>query len=93
MSKIDGLNTYNTVVIGRSIGSGGACYLANHKGIKNLVLISPFTTIPKVAKDFAGCFGALVRTHFSNEEEIRNYKGNLLVIHGKIDEVIAHKHG
>jgi hypothetical protein len=42
-------NGDNTIVIGRSIGSGGACYLSSKKKINNLVLISPFSTIPYVA--------------------------------------------
>jgi hypothetical protein len=36
-------------IIGRSIGSGGATFLANRKDASKLILISPFTTIPKVA--------------------------------------------
>ena len=68
LSKIHGLTTKNTVIIGRSIGSGGASYLANRKNIQNLILISPFTTIPEVAKDFVGCIGCIVKTHFNNEE-------------------------
>ena len=57
----------NTVVLGRSIGSGGATYLAVHKKLRNLALISPFSSIPKVAVDFAGCAGKLlVKNHFDN---------------------------
>lgn len=66
LSKINGLTPENTVVIGRSIGSGGASYLAKRKKIHNLVLISPFSTIPSVAKDFVGCLGCIVKTHFNN---------------------------
>lgn len=88
------VNSTNTIILGRSIGSGGACYLAAHKNIRNLALISPFSTIPNVAADFAGCFGKyLVKEHFNNLEEISNYDGRLLIIHGKMDEVIAFRHG
>ena len=46
-----------------------------------------------MAKDFVGCLGCFVKEHFNNLEEIRNYNGGLLVIHGRVDEVIAFKHG
>lgn len=87
------INTQNTIVIGRSIGSGGASYLASRKKISNLVLISPLSKITEVAVDFVGCLGKCVIQHFDNIEEISNYTGNLLVVHGKIDEVINHRHG
>ena len=79
------INRENTIVIGRSIGSGGASYLACQKNIRNLVLISPFSNIPSVATDFVGCIGKIVKCHFDNEEEIQNYNGRLLIIHGKSD--------
>lgn len=40
-----------------------------------------------------GCVGCLVKQHFNNVEELTHYHGNLLVIHGKMDEVINHRHG
>lgn len=93
-NKTPVVNSSNTVIIGRSIGSGGACYLASRKNLQHLVLISPFSTIRTVAQDFVGCLGkCLLKEHFNNIEEIENYKGRLLVIHGKMDEVIAFRHG
>ena len=52
--------------MGRSIGSGGACYLANRERIQNLILVSPFSTISSVAKDFVGILGCIVKDHFHN---------------------------
>lgn len=60
------INTKNTIVLGRSIGSGGACYLASRKRIERLALVSPFSTIPNVATDFVGCTGKIVKCHFDN---------------------------
>lgn len=87
------ISSNNTVILGRSIGSGGACYLASRKNLRNLILISPFSTIPNVAKDIVGCAGSCIKCHFNNIEELREYYGNLLIIHGKVDEVIHFKHG
>jgi hypothetical protein len=55
-------------VMGRSIGSGGASYLAGNRSIPLLVLMSPFDTIKKVAKEMLGCLGGVVKQHFNNEE-------------------------
>jgi hypothetical protein len=53
-------------VMGRSIGSGGATYLASNRHIPLLILISPFDNIRSVAIDHAGCIGCLVKQHFDN---------------------------
>jgi hypothetical protein len=53
--------------MGRSIGSGGASYLAGHRSIPLLVLMSPFDTIKKVATSIVGCMGCIIKQHFNNE--------------------------
>ncbi len=55
-------------VIGRSIGSGPAVYLAANKPVTILILISPFDSIKKVSKEIFGCMGTIVKEHFNNEE-------------------------
>jgi hypothetical protein len=40
-----------------------------------------------------GCIGFMVKNHFSNSESILTHSGDLLVIHGRIDEVIKFGHG
>lgn len=46
-----------------------------------------------MSSDIAGCMSCILKQHFNNLEEISKYNGNLLIIHGKIDEVIGHRHG
>ena len=53
--------------MGRSIGSGGASYLAGHRNIPLLILMSPFDSIRKVATRWVGCLGCLIKQHFNNE--------------------------
>lgn len=57
------------------------------------MLVSPFDTIRKVSVGLVGCVGYIVKNHFSNEESVLTHEGDLLVIHGKRDEVIAFRHG
>ena len=61
--------------------------------MNNLILISPFSDIPSVSADFVGCVGRIVKCHFDNMEELKNYNGRLLVVHGRSDEVINCRHG
>ena len=60
-------NREDIYVMGRSIGSGGASYLAGNRSIPLLVLMSPFDTIKKVATSLVGCMGCLIKQHFNNE--------------------------
>lgn len=53
-------------VMGRSIGTGPATYLANQMKTPNLILISPFDQISSVAESHVGCLGKLLKNHFNN---------------------------
>ncbi len=53
-------------VMGRSIGSGGASFLAGNRRIPLLILMSPFDSIKKVAESIVGCMGCIVKQHFNN---------------------------
>ena len=79
--------------MGRSIGTGGASYLAGNRNIPLLVLMSPFDSIKNVATGMVGCMGCILKQHFDNKSEIIKFNGRLLVIHGEADEVIAVGHG
>jgi hypothetical protein len=83
-------------VIGRSIGSGPACHLATAIKSDQLVLISPFDSISLVAREKLesfGCISLIIHDHFDNTKEMKKYNGNLMVIHGKKDEVISIDNG
>jgi len=52
------VNYQNILVVGRSMGTGAATYLASKRKIGALVLISPFTSIKDLIRDRAGSFAA-----------------------------------
>jgi len=52
------VNYQNILVVGRSMGTGAATYLASKRKIGALVLISPFTSIIDLIRDRAGSFAA-----------------------------------
>jgi alpha-beta hydrolase superfamily lysophospholipase len=65
-------NNFNKLILmGRSLGSGVASYIADNYPVACLILISPFTSIKDVAKNMFGFLGsALIKQRFNNMERI-----------------------
>ena len=81
------------LVMGRSIGSGPATYIAQKFKPAALILISPFTSIKEVAKSMYGFVGALfVKDRFDNLERMKHLSSPVLLIHGKIDKTVPWEH-
>ena len=72
------------LIMGRSIGSGPATYIAQKFKPAALLLVSPFTSIKEVAKSMYGFVGALlVKDRFDNLERIKHVTCPVLLIHGR----------
>ena len=89
-----GYDITNTIVIGRSIGTGVAVEMATRfPALKGLVLISSFSSIREVAQGIAGSVSKyFVPDAFRNYELIKQIKCPTLFIHGKRDELIPYTH-
>ena len=85
----EGYAPEDIVVAGRSIGSGPACYLAEKYPVGGLVVVSGFTTIPRVATRI----GLFPVEPFPNIRRLGNVRCPILIIHGDEDEVIPASHG
>ena len=77
----------NVVVLGRSIGSGPATYLAmNNRGLAGLILESPFSGIDDAADAFwyfrIYPAALILRTHFDNLTKISSVRVPLLLTIG-----------
>lgn len=80
-------------VMGRSLGSGPACWVAKNYDIAGLILISPFISIKEVANHHYGVFGGLlIKNRFNNLENIKEIKCPALIIHGIQDEIVPVRH-
>jgi hypothetical protein len=85
-----GIPIGNVFVLGRSIGSGPATYLAlKHQGLAGLILESPFSSIDDAA---AGSWilriyaiGLMLRTHFDNLSKIGSVGAPVLIVSGTVD--------
>ena len=83
----------NIIIFGRSIGSGPATYLASKREVGALILMSAFTSIRDVVKDFAGKWAQyLIKQRFNNLEAIRNVSCPIFLIHGQRDKLIPYSH-
>ena len=77
-------------ICGRSIGTSPAIYLASNINPQALILISPFTSIKNIGKDFFLSF--LVEEIFKSNEYAKKIKCPVLIIHGKKDILINYYH-
>ena len=80
----------NVIVLGRSIGSGPATYLAmNNRGLAGLILESPFSSIDDAANAFwyfrIYPASLILRTHFDNLTKISSVRVPLLIVSGTED--------
>ena len=80
------------ILYGRSIGGGAVCALLKERPAAALILMSTFTSIRSFAiRYLAPAF--LIRDPFDNLAAVSKYKGPVLILHGKHDEVIPYHHG
>jgi len=78
-----GFDYHDILVMGRSIGSGPAIFVAAHFKVGALALISPFLSICKLVEDKYGWLcSMLLEERFSNESLIAHVQSPILIIHG-----------
>lgn len=76
-------------VLGRSIGTGPAVYLASQKKPQALILISPFKSIKSIKGGFLGFF---LLDIFKSIDIIGKVTSPILFIHGRNDHLIEYTH-
>lgn len=90
-----GIGPKKLVIVGISIGAGPASYLAKKTSPQALVLFSPYTSIPDVAKEMPvfGVWHFLVWNVFPVRSFLSQLDATCLVIsHGKRDTTISFAH-
>lgn len=94
----EGYSPNEIISFGRSIGTGMASYLATQRRVSRLILLAPYTSIKDLTKEKLGCFGTVAtccmpqRINFQNIYNLQEIDCPLLMIHGKMDEVIPCEH-
>lgn len=77
------------IVYGRSVGGGSAVDLASRKPVAGLIIESAFTSAFRVVVPFP----ILPFDKFNNLDKIKKVKCPVLVMHGKLDDIIPFEHG
>lgn len=77
-------------VIGRSLGSGVASYVASRRPVERLALVTPFDSLAAVAQSHYRVFPVrwLMRDSYDSTRYLPQYRGPLLVLRAGRDEVI-----
>jgi len=83
-------NNKKMILMGRSIGSGVASYLATKVKCDKLILITPFDSIENIAKKFYPIYptSILLKHKFPSYKYIQNVKIPILILAAEYDEVI-----
>lgn len=90
-----GVNEQDIILMGRSLGTGVATFLATEYEVAALVLISPYSSLPDVAAEHYPYFpvSLLMRDRFNNMDKIEKITAPLLVFHGELDRTIPLSYG
>lgn len=77
-------------VIGSSLGSGVASYVASKRPVSRLVLVAPFDSLVAVGQAHYPIFPVrwLVKDRFDSVEHLHGYKGEVMVIRAGQDTVV-----
>lgn len=77
-------------VIGRSLGSGVASYVASRRPVERLALVTPFDSLAAVGQSHYPAFPVrwLMRDRYESTRYLSLYRGPLLVLRAGRDEVI-----
>ena len=84
-------------VVGRSLGSGVATYLASVREVQRLVLVTPFDSLVNVAREHFRWLpvGLLLRDRFESVERVRagRIRAQTLIVIANADEVVPAARG
>lgn len=77
-------------VIGRSLGSGVASYVAGQRPVERLALVTPFDSLSETAQAHYNWLPTrwLVRDRYDSIAHLRGYFGPILVVRASADDVI-----
>ena len=83
----------NITVIGRSLGTGVAVYLASVRNVDRLILITPYDSIENVAQSHFPIFpiGILLKDKFDSASRVKSVSARTLVLIAEHDKTIPRR--
>ena len=87
------INPDKIYLIGRSIGSSIAAYVASQRRVGGLILITPYDSIANLAPKFLRFFPIkeYLEGYFNTSKHLEHVKGKFLIIAAGSDEIIPRK--
>ncbi len=81
-------------VIGRSLGSGVATYLAANRSISKLALITPFDSIESIAQEIFPIYpmSFILRDKYKSINRVSQIKAHTLILIAENDQVVKRSH-
>jgi len=85
-------NEQDIILLGYSIGTGMASYLASENNPKRLILQAPFYSLTDLAGQLFPFFPSfIIRYKFSNHQYLENCTVPITIFHGNQDEIIPYE--
>jgi len=88
--KMKGVNEKNIILYGESLGTGVAVQVAQNKNYAGVILESPFTSMVNMGKKYYPFFpvSLLLKDKFESYKKINNISVPILIMHGKVDNIV-----
>jgi fermentation-respiration switch protein FrsA (DUF1100 family) len=90
-----GLDNKDIVLYGESLGTGVVTQLASKNNFGGIILESPFTSMTNAAKIYYPYLpvNLLLRDRYDSKSKIKDIKTPILIMHGKMDNIVPQKMG
>jgi len=94
ITKQEGFDQEEVVLMGRSLGSGVAVQVAAQRTVGSLILVTPFDSLVNVARSHYPIFpvGLAIRHRFESERIASEIKAPVLMLMGSADRIIPNNH-
>ncbi len=88
--KSNGVGENNIIIYGESLGTGVATEIAQNKNFAGVILESPFTSMIDAGKDKYPYLPVrlLLKDKYESFKKIKNIKSPVLIMHGKVDNIV-----
>jgi len=85
-----GLKEKDIILYGESLGTGVATEIAQNKNFAGIILESPFTSMIDAGKDKYPYLPVrlLLKDKYESDKKIKNIKSPVLIMHGKVDNIV-----
>jgi len=88
--KSNGILEKNIIIYGESLGTGVATEIAQNKNFAGIILETPFTSMVEVGKTKYPFLPVrfLLKDKYESNKKIKNIKSPVLIMHGKVDNIV-----